>query len=93
MRLYFHILNGTEMIRDEKGVEVADLDAAKAVALNTSGRCGASWIQSRTIQLSGSWRLLTSLVLFCLRSTCAPPTAKALNTILEIRSEQTERHD
>ena len=34
MRLYFHVQNGTEMIRDEDGIEVADLDAAGAEALN-----------------------------------------------------------
>jgi hypothetical protein len=34
MRLHFHLVNGTETIRDEEGIEVADLDAAKAEALN-----------------------------------------------------------
>ena len=34
MRLYFHLLNGTETIRDEEGIEVTDLDTAKAEALN-----------------------------------------------------------
>lgn len=35
MRLYFHLQNGTETIRDEDGVEVSDVAAAKAEALNT----------------------------------------------------------
>ena len=35
MRLFFHLQNGTETIRDEDGVEVSDLDAARAEALNT----------------------------------------------------------
>jgi hypothetical protein len=35
MRLYFHLVDGTEMIRDEDGIEVADVDVAKAEALNT----------------------------------------------------------
>ena len=34
MRVYFHLQNGTGMIRDGEGVEVSDLDAAKAEALN-----------------------------------------------------------
>ena len=34
MRLYFHLQNGTEMIRDGNGIEVADIHAAKAEALD-----------------------------------------------------------
>ena len=35
MRLYFHLQKGTEAIRDEDGIEVSDVDAARAEALNT----------------------------------------------------------
>jgi hypothetical protein len=35
MRLYFHMQKGTETILDDDGIEVSDLDAAKAEALNT----------------------------------------------------------
>jgi hypothetical protein len=35
MPLYFHLQNGTEMIRDEEGIEVSDLDAARAEALDS----------------------------------------------------------
>ena len=35
MRLYFHLLKGTEAIRDEDGIEVSDVDVARAEALNT----------------------------------------------------------
>ena len=35
MPLYFHLQNGNEMIRDEEGVDVADLDTAKAQALRS----------------------------------------------------------
>jgi hypothetical protein len=35
MRLYFHLVKGTEAIRDEHGIEVSDVDAARAEALNT----------------------------------------------------------
>jgi hypothetical protein len=34
MRLYFHLQNGTEMIRDKDGIEVSDVEAARAEALN-----------------------------------------------------------
>jgi len=33
MRCFFHLLGGTSAIRDESGVEVADLDEARAQAL------------------------------------------------------------
>ena len=35
MRLYFHLLKGTEAIRDQEGIEVSDVDAARAEALST----------------------------------------------------------
>ena len=35
MRLYFDLQKGTEAIRDEDGIEVSDVDAARAEALNT----------------------------------------------------------
>jgi hypothetical protein len=35
MRLYFHLLKGTEAIRDEDGIEVSDVAAARAEALKT----------------------------------------------------------
>ena len=34
MPFYFHLQNGTEMIRDEEGIEVSDLDATRAEALD-----------------------------------------------------------
>lgn len=37
MRLYFHLQKGTEIIRDEEGVEVSDVRAGKAEALNALG--------------------------------------------------------
>ncbi len=33
MRLYFHLQKGTEIIRDEEGVEVSNVKAGKAEAL------------------------------------------------------------
>ena len=35
MRLYFHLQDGTETIRDEDGVEVPDVAVARAEALRT----------------------------------------------------------
>ncbi len=35
MRLYFHLQDGTEMIRDEEGVDVPDVAIARAEALKT----------------------------------------------------------
>ena len=35
MRVYFHLRKETETIRDENGVEVRDVDGARAEALNT----------------------------------------------------------
>jgi hypothetical protein len=35
MRCYFHLVNGSEEIRDTEGLEVADLDQAHAEALET----------------------------------------------------------
>jgi hypothetical protein len=37
MRLYFHLQKGTEIIRDEEGVEVSDVRAGEAEALNALG--------------------------------------------------------
>ena len=33
MRCYFHVLNATRVIRDDEGIEVADLNHARAEAL------------------------------------------------------------
>jgi hypothetical protein len=35
MRLYFHLQDGTETIRDEDGIEVSDVAVARAEALRT----------------------------------------------------------
>jgi hypothetical protein len=35
MRIYFHLAKDDEFIRDPEGVEVADLEEARAAALNT----------------------------------------------------------
>ncbi len=35
MRCYFHLVNGSEEIRDTEGLEVSDLDQAHAEALET----------------------------------------------------------
>jgi hypothetical protein len=37
MRLYFHLQKGTEIIRDEEGVEVSNVKAGKAEALRALG--------------------------------------------------------
>ena len=37
MRLYFHLQKGTEIIRDEEGVEVSDVRAGEAEALRALG--------------------------------------------------------
>jgi hypothetical protein len=34
MRIYFHLLKGTKAIRDEDGIEVSDVGAARAEALS-----------------------------------------------------------
>jgi hypothetical protein len=35
VRLYFHVTNGSEIIRDEQGIEVPSLDHARREALRT----------------------------------------------------------
>ena len=74
MRLYFHLQNGTETIRDEDGIDVSDLDAAKAEALNTiqdirDEQDGQphDWSAWKLAVVDGSGALLLSLNL----DTCA----------------------
>jgi hypothetical protein len=54
MPLYFHLQNGTEMIRDEEGIEVSDLDAARAEALDSPGTCETRKTRICTTGLAGS---------------------------------------
>ena len=51
MRCYFHLVNGHETIPDDTGVEVSDVDDAKAQAL-----VAIHEIREETIQVGASWQ-------------------------------------
>jgi hypothetical protein len=51
MRCYFHLVNGDETIPDDTGVEVSDVDDAKAQALMAIHE-----IREEAIQVGASWR-------------------------------------
>jgi hypothetical protein len=70
MRCYFHLVNGHEEILDDEGIEVSDLDHAKAQALaaiddlrNEAIEDGASWQGWRLDIADPSGRVLASLCL------------------------------
>ena len=55
MRLYFHLQDGTDTIRDEVGVEVSDLEAGKAEALSAIRDMGSE-PDTKTLGWAG-WKL------------------------------------
>jgi hypothetical protein len=56
MRVFFHLIDGTEAIRDEEGVEVSDLDEARTQALDAIREIRAS----NAARDWGAWRLEAS---------------------------------
>ncbi len=56
MRVFFHLMDGTETIRDEEGVEVSDLDEARMQALDAIREIRAS----DAARDWGAWRLEAS---------------------------------
>ena len=56
MRVFFHLMDGTEAIGDEEGVEVSDLDEARTQALNAIREIRAS----DAARDWGAWRLEAS---------------------------------
>jgi hypothetical protein len=56
MRVFFHLMDGTETIGDEEGVEVSDLDEARTQALNAIREIRAS----DAARDWGAWRLEAS---------------------------------
>jgi len=70
MRCYFYLVNGSEVIRDTEGLEVADLDQAHAEALETlhalalkDGEAAAAWAGWRLDVSDASGALLFSISL------------------------------
>ncbi|WP_432807327.1 DUF6894 family protein [Microvirga terrae] len=70
MRCYFHLVNSHEEILDDEGIEVSDLDHAKAQALaaiddlrNEAIEVGASWQGWWLNIVDSSGRVLASLCL------------------------------
>jgi len=70
MRCYFHLVNSHEEILDDEGVEVSDLEHAKAQAMwaidslrNEAIEAGASWQGWRLDIVNPSGRVLASLTL------------------------------
>ena len=67
MRCYFHLVNGSEEIRDREGLEVADLDQAHAEALETlhalarEDEAAAAWAGWRLDVCDASGALLFSI--------------------------------
>jgi hypothetical protein len=51
MRCYFHLVNSHEIIEDDTGVEVLDLDKAHAFALEA-----IEDLRAEAIQLGASWQ-------------------------------------
>jgi len=56
MRVFFHLVDGTETIRDEEGVEVSGLDEAQTQALHAIRELRAS----DAARDWGAWRLEAS---------------------------------
>jgi hypothetical protein len=70
MRCYFHLVNSHEEILDDEGIEVSDLEHAKAQAMlaiddlrNEAIEVGASWQGWRLDIADPSGRVLASLYL------------------------------
>jgi hypothetical protein len=70
MRCYFHLVNGDETIPDDTGIEVSDLEDAKAQALQAIDdlrdeaiQAGASWQDWRLDIVDRSGRILLSIPL------------------------------
>ena len=67
MRCYFHLVNGSEEIRDREGLEVMDLDQAHAEALETlhalakEDEAAATWAGWRLDVCDASGGLLFSI--------------------------------
>ena len=68
MHCYFHLVNGSEMICDMEGIEVADLDQAQAEAIETlhalareDEDAAATWSGWRLDVLDASGKLLFSI--------------------------------
>jgi hypothetical protein len=51
MRCYFHLLNGQEIIADDTGVEILDLEKAHELALQAIAD-----IRAEAVQYSESWQ-------------------------------------
>lgn len=51
-RYYFHICNGTGFVQDEEGLELPDLDAARAEAVRSARSIMASDVQRGMLDLS-----------------------------------------
>ena len=51
MRCYFHLVNDHEIIRDEDGVEILDLERATDFALQAIGE-----LREEAIQVGTSWQ-------------------------------------
>ena len=51
MRCYFHLVNGQEIIADDAGVEILDLEKAHELALQAIAD-----IRAEAIQLGESWQ-------------------------------------
>ena len=68
MRLYFHLQKGTEIIRDEEGIEVSDVKAGEAEALSALGEIRSE--AAAELQDWAGWKLAvaddTGAVLFSL---------------------------
>ena len=56
MRVFFHLVDGTETIRDEEGVDVSDVDHAETQALHAIRELRAS----DAARDWGAWRLEAS---------------------------------
>jgi hypothetical protein len=70
MRCYFHLVNGDETIPDDTGIEVSELEDAKAQALQAIDdlrdeaiQAGASWWGWRLDIVGASGRVLLSISL------------------------------
>lgn len=51
-RFYFHVCNGTGFVEDEKGLELPDLEAARAEAIRRARSVMASDVQRGMLDLS-----------------------------------------
>ena len=55
MHVYFHLVNGSESIRDEEGVEVSDLQQAKSAAISVVREMRSE--KSGEVPDGAGWRL------------------------------------